>query len=60
MELLCLGHVDCGESDFETALRETEEESGLTKSDLHIIADFNKTIKVSILVFLVWKCKWVY
>lgn len=48
MILFYLGHVDPGESDLETALRETEEESGLRKMDLHIIEDFNKTIKVSI------------
>jgi 8-oxo-dGTP pyrophosphatase MutT (NUDIX family) len=52
MDLVYLGHVDPGESDLETALRETEEESGLTKADLHILADFNKTIKVGIFVFL--------
>ncbi|PNF31367.1 Bis(5'-nucleosyl)-tetraphosphatase [asymmetrical] [Cryptotermes secundus] len=39
------GHVDPGESDLETALRETEEETGLTKTDLCILADFNKTIQ---------------
>jgi 8-oxo-dGTP pyrophosphatase MutT (NUDIX family) len=50
--LLYLGHVDPGESDLETALRETEEESGLTKTDLHILADFNKAIKVGIFMFL--------
>jgi bis(5'-nucleosidyl)-tetraphosphatase len=51
MGLFYLGHVDPGESDLETALRETEEESGLTKSDLRIIGDFSKTIKVSTFVF---------
>ncbi|XP_076451647.1 bis(5'-nucleosyl)-tetraphosphatase [asymmetrical]-like [Babylonia areolata] len=30
------GHVDPGESDFETALRETSEEAGLTKDQMHI------------------------
>lgn len=30
------GHVDPGESDFETALRETTEEAGFVKSDLNI------------------------
>jgi 8-oxo-dGTP pyrophosphatase MutT (NUDIX family) len=57
MGLFYLGHVDPGESDLETALRESEEESGLTKTDLRIIADFKKTIKVSIFVFLIWKCR---
>jgi 8-oxo-dGTP pyrophosphatase MutT (NUDIX family) len=60
MELVYLGHVDPGESDLETALRETEEESGLTKADLHILADFNKTIKVGIFVFFIYKCERTY
>ncbi|XP_011300057.1 bis(5'-nucleosyl)-tetraphosphatase [asymmetrical] [Fopius arisanus] len=30
------GHVDDGESDMETALRETDEESGLKKEDIRI------------------------
>lgn len=42
------GHVDPGESDLETALRETEEETGLTKTDLHILAYFNKTIEYDV------------
>jgi 8-oxo-dGTP pyrophosphatase MutT (NUDIX family) len=50
------GHVDPGESDLETAVRETEEESGLTETDLHILENFNKTIKVSISVISIWKC----
>ncbi|XP_015603710.1 bis(5'-nucleosyl)-tetraphosphatase [asymmetrical] [Cephus cinctus] len=33
------GHVDRGESDLETALRETQEEAGFTKEDLRIIDD---------------------
>ena len=33
---LLAGHVDSGESDMETALRETEEEAGLSASDLNI------------------------
>lgn len=56
MELFYLGHVDPGESDLETALRETEEEAGLTKADLRILADFNKRIEVGIFVFLICKC----
>ena len=31
------GHVDPGESDYQTALRETEEEAGLTEQALKII-----------------------
>ncbi|CAL7946676.1 unnamed protein product [Xylocopa violacea] len=33
------GHVDPGESDMETALRETEEEAGFLASDLKIFKD---------------------
>lgn len=34
-----IGHVEFGESDMETALRETFEESGYTKEDLRIVED---------------------
>lgn len=57
MELFYLGHVDPGESDLETALRETEEETGLTKTDLCILADFNKTIQVGIFALFICICK---
>lgn len=42
------GLVDNEESDLESALRETEEESGLTETDLRILADFKKTIKYDV------------
>jgi len=54
--LFYLGLVDSEESDLESALRETEEESGLTETDLRIFAGFKKTIKVSIFVGFIWKC----
>jgi bis(5'-nucleosidyl)-tetraphosphatase len=38
------GHVDPGESDMETAMRETEEEAGLTASHLQVITDFCKEL----------------
>ncbi|XP_033749545.1 bis(5'-nucleosyl)-tetraphosphatase [asymmetrical]-like [Pecten maximus] len=38
------GHVDPGESEFETALRETAEEAGLNKSHLEIVDNFKKTL----------------
>lgn len=38
------GHVDPGESEFETALRETEEESGLKSENLSIMKQFQKEI----------------
>ena len=34
------GHVESGECDEETAYRETQEESGLEASSLHLIKDF--------------------
>ncbi|KAJ9580832.1 hypothetical protein L9F63_023990 [Diploptera punctata] len=39
------GHVDPGETDLETAFRETEEEAGLTRNDIHVYEDFTKVIK---------------
>jgi bis(5'-nucleosidyl)-tetraphosphatase len=38
------GHVDPGESDMETAMRETEEEAGLTVNHLQVITDFRKEL----------------
>lgn len=32
----CVGHVDPGESDWVTALRETKEEAGLSEDDLEV------------------------
>ena len=34
------GHVDPGESDYETALRETKEEAGLDENSFKVIPDF--------------------
>lgn len=34
------GHFEAGEKGLDTALRETEEETGLKKADLHIIPNF--------------------
>lgn len=42
------GHVDPGESDLVTAYRETEEESGLVKSDLKIFEDTKKTLNYKV------------
>ncbi|XP_072942706.1 bis(5'-nucleosyl)-tetraphosphatase [asymmetrical] [Epargyreus clarus] len=39
------GHVDPGEDDWTTALRETQEEAGLTKNDLEIYKDVTKTLE---------------
>ena len=38
------GHVDPGESDFQTALRETEEESGIRADSIEILKDIKKEI----------------
>ncbi|KAK3097546.1 hypothetical protein FSP39_010651 [Pinctada imbricata] len=38
------GHVDPGESERETAIRETEEEAGLNPTDYTIIDSFHKTL----------------
>ncbi|VVC92759.1 unnamed protein product [Leptidea sinapis] len=43
-----LGHVDPGESDWETALRETEEEAGLCEKDLEIHKNLNKTLSYNV------------
>ncbi|XP_045501692.1 bis(5'-nucleosyl)-tetraphosphatase [asymmetrical] [Colias croceus] len=38
------GHVDPGESDWETALRETQEEAGFTQNDLEIDKNTKKML----------------
>ncbi|RVE42261.1 hypothetical protein evm_013091 [Chilo suppressalis] len=42
------GHVDPGESDWVTALRETEEESGLTENDLEIYEEISRTLEYKV------------
>ncbi|XP_078621314.1 bis(5'-nucleosyl)-tetraphosphatase [asymmetrical]-like [Branchiostoma floridae x Branchiostoma japonicum] len=42
------GHVDPGESDLETALRETQEEAGLTTEHLNIVDNFKKVLEYSV------------
>ena len=42
------GHVDPGESDFETALRETVEESGLEAKHLEQVKDFKVELKYDV------------
>ena len=46
--LLFSGHVDPGESEFETALRETEEEAGFKRDQMRIIEDFQRTLNYSV------------
>lgn len=38
------GHVDPGEDDLQTALRETEEEAGLEKSHFNIVEGYRKEL----------------
>ncbi|XP_053986503.1 bis(5'-nucleosyl)-tetraphosphatase [asymmetrical] [Hylaeus volcanicus] len=42
------GHVDPGESDMETALRETEEEAGLVANDLKIFENVKEEINYNV------------
>lgn len=42
------GHVDPGESDMATALRETEEEAGLKGNHLQIMEDFKKELRYEV------------
>ncbi|XP_063830415.1 bis(5'-nucleosyl)-tetraphosphatase [asymmetrical] [Ostrinia nubilalis] len=42
------GHVDPGESDWVTALRETKEEAGLAEEDLEIYQDICKTLNYTV------------
>ncbi|KAL1777416.1 bis5' [Sigmodon hispidus] len=44
------GHVDPGETDLETALRETQEETGIEGSQLTIIEGFRKELS-----YVAWK-----
>ncbi|CAG5029827.1 unnamed protein product [Parnassius apollo] len=42
------GHVDPGESDWVTALRETKEEAGLSENDLEIYQGISKTLNYQV------------
>ncbi|XP_066458761.1 bis(5'-nucleosyl)-tetraphosphatase [asymmetrical] [Eleutherodactylus coqui] len=42
------GHVDPGEDDMTTALRETEEEAGLQPSQFHIVDGFRKELNYKV------------
>ena len=48
--MLCYwaGHVDPGESEMETAYRETREEAGLTTDHLILMDGFQKTLKYGV------------
>ena len=40
--------MDPGEEEFETALRETREEAGLSREQLHIFNNFQKVLKYNV------------
>ncbi|XP_026321051.1 bis(5'-nucleosyl)-tetraphosphatase [asymmetrical] [Hyposmocoma kahamanoa] len=42
------GHVDPGESDWVTALRETQEEAGLSEHEMEIYKDISKTLNYEV------------
>lgn len=42
------GHVDPGESDMETAFRETEEEAGLKSQDIRVVEHFRKELHYTV------------
>ncbi|XP_070541796.1 bis(5'-nucleosyl)-tetraphosphatase [asymmetrical]-like [Ptychodera flava] len=42
------GHVDPGESDRETALRETQEEAGLTENNFKLMESFQKILNYKV------------
>lgn len=48
MPVRLLGHVDPGEDDFTTALRETREEAGYTDADLNIFKTQTKTLNYQV------------
>lgn len=39
------GHVDPGETEIEAAFRETAEEAGLSRNDLHVVDGFKKVLE---------------
>ncbi|XP_051900994.1 bis(5'-nucleosyl)-tetraphosphatase [asymmetrical] [Pristis pectinata] len=42
------GHVDLGEDDLQTALRETEEEAGLKSKDFNVLEGYRKELKYNV------------
>lgn len=42
------GHVDPGESELQTALRETQEEAGINEQSFSIISDFKHTLNYDV------------
>lgn len=46
--ILLPGHVDPGEDDFTTAVRETQEEAGYTTDDLNIYQDQQKILNYKV------------
>ena len=48
IEVIFPGHVDPGESEIETAYRETKEEAGLNQNHLKIFEKFKKTLNYEV------------
>lgn len=46
--LIFSGHVDPGETELQTALRETEEEAGLKESDFTMYTEFQRTLNYEV------------
>lgn len=46
--LIVSGHVDPGETELQTALRETEEEAGLKESDFTMYTEFQRTLNYEV------------
>lgn len=42
------GHVDPGESDYQTALRETKEEAGFDEKDFRVVSDFKYELNYNV------------
>ena len=43
-----IGHVDPGESDYETAVRETKEEAGVDEKDYKVIPNFKCELRYNV------------
>ena len=48
LSLIWPGHVDPGEDDLTTALRETQEEAGLEAKHLRVVEDFAKELRYEV------------
>eukprot|EP00095_Tigriopus_kingsejongensis_P001970 maker-scaffold886_size84816-snap-gene-0.26 protein:Tk01970 transcript:maker-scaffold886_size84816-snap-gene-0.26-mRNA-1 annotation:"hypothetical protein HELRODRAFT_74437" len=51
------GHVDPGESDHETALRETQEEAGIREGDMEVVPDFKAELNYPVKSYKSGQCQ---